>query len=275
MSKIFPSIPVPNAAGIGLRSQHVAEMLGRRPSAGWLEVHAENYMGDSPAVEALEVLRETYPLSIHGVGLSLGSASGLDSNHLERLCKVHSTMTEAEFLSELVRLTDCGLLLDVNNVYVSAENLGFDARAFIDQLPANAVGEIHLAGHAVNEVDGDVVLIDDHGSRVPPAVWSLYAYALRRIGPRPTLIEWDTKIPALDVLLGEAMWADMLAQSIVFERRATEMPAREPTSRFEGLVIPFGKNRDRGPMPALAALATITPSVFADRAGKGRTGHAF
>lgn len=340
MSKIFPSNPVPTAAGIGLRSRHLAEMLGRRPSAGWLEVHAENYMGDSPAVEALEVLRETYPLSIHGVGLSLGSASGLDSDHVERLRKVclrfqpdlvsehlawsaadgaylndllplrydaaalktvsanirrlqdvlqrrvlienlsaylafdHSTMTEAEFLSELVRLTDCGLLLDINNVYVSAANLGFDAKAFIDLLPAHAVGEIHLAGHAVNELDGDVVLIDDHGSRVPPAVWSLYAYALRRIGARPTLIEWDTEIPALDVLLGEAMWADMLAQSIAFERRTGTAPERQPAGGFHGMVIPFSKDRGRGPMPALAALATITPSVFANRGGKGRRSNA-
>ena len=340
MSKIFPSNPVPNAAGIGLRSQHIGEMLSRRPTAGWLEVHAENYMGGSAAVDALERLRESYPLSIHGVGLSLGSATGLDRQHLERMRKLclrfqpslvsehlawsvadgaylndllplrydeqalvvvaanisrlqdalqrrvfienlsayiafeNSTMSEAEFLAELVRLTDCGLLLDVNNVYVSACNLGFDAKAFIDLLPAHAIGEIHLAGHAVNEVEGDVVLIDDHGSRVPPAVWSLYSYALRRIGPRPTLIEWDTDVPELDVLLGEAMWADMLAQSIAFENRTVPAIPAARTGRFDGMVLPMTPDGDRGPMPALAALAAITPSVFANHTGTRRIGHA-
>jgi hypothetical protein len=340
MSKIFPSNPVPNAAGIGLRSQHVGEMLSRRPSAGWLEVHAENYMGGSAAVDALEKLRETYALSVHGVGLSLGSASGLDPDHLERLRKVclrfqpslvsehlawsvadgaylndllplrydeqalaivaanighlqdtlqrrvfienlsayiafeNSTMSEAEFLAELVRLTGCGLLLDVNNVYVSAANLDFDAKAFIDRLPADAIGEIHLAGHAVNEVEGDVVLIDDHGSRVPPAVWSLYSYAIRKIGPRPTLIEWDTDLPALDVLLGEAMWADMLARSIAFERRMISENGAARTGRFEGMVLPAQADGAGAQMPVLAALATITPSLFANHSGTRRTGHA-
>ncbi|MDL2406802.1 DUF692 domain-containing protein [Rhizobium calliandrae] len=340
MSKIFPSNPVPNAAGIGLRSQHIGEMLSRRPSAGWLEVHAENYMGGSAAVDALERLREIYPLSVHGVGLSLGSASGLDHDHLERMRKLclrfqpslvsehlawsvadgaylndllplrydaqamavvaanvmrlqdtlqrrvyienlsayiafeDSTMTEAQFLAELVRVTGCGLLLDVNNVYVSARNLGFDAKAFIDQLPAHAIGEIHLAGHAINEVEGDIVLIDDHGSRVPPAVWSLYAYAIRKVGARPTLIEWDTDVPALDVLLGEAMWADMLAQSIAFEDcRLAARPA-PPTSRFDSMILPFQSDGVKGPMPALAALATIKPSVFASQSGTRRIGHA-
>ncbi|MBX5152936.1 DUF692 domain-containing protein [Rhizobium lentis] len=340
MSKIYPSNPVPTAAGIGLRSQHIGEMLSRRPAAGWLEVHAENYMGGSAAVDALERLRESYPLSVHGVGLSLGSSSGLDGDHLERMRKLclrfqpglvsehlawsaadgaylndllplrydaealaivtanvsrlqdtlqrrvyienlsayvafeDSTMTEAEFLVELVRLTGCGLLLDINNVHVSACNLGFDSKAFIDQLPACAIGEIHLAGHAINEVEGDIVLIDDHGSRVPPAVWSLYAHAIRKIGPRPTLIEWDTDVPALDVLLGEAMWADMLAQSIAFEdRMLAERPTPQST-RFEGMILPLRADKRTGPMPALAALATIKPSVFANHSGARRVGHA-
>ena len=341
MSKIFPSNPVPHAAGIGLRSQHITEMLSRRPSAGWLEVHAENYMGHSAADDALETLREIYPLSVHGVGLSLGSASGLDRDHLERLRQVclrfqpslvsehlawsvadgaylndllplrydeqalaivaanvrrlqdvlqrrvfienlsayvafeNSTMDEAEFLAELVDLTDCGLLLDVNNVYVSACNLGFDAKAFIDRLPSHAIGEIHLAGHAVNEVEGDVVLIDDHGSRVPPAVWSLYAYTLRKIGPRPTLIEWDTDVPALDVLLGEAMWADMLAQSIAFESHTSPRNAPAQPTRFESMaVLAIADDQAKGPMPALAALAMITPSVFASYSATRRARHA-
>lgn len=339
MSKIYPSLPVPEAAGIGLRSRHIAEILSRRPRAGWLEVHAENYMGESAAVSALEKIRETYPLSVHGVGLSLGSAGGLDRDHLERLRRVclrfqpalfsehlawsvadgaylndllplrydehalsvvasnvhhlqdtlqrrvfienlsayvsfaGSTMNEADFLAELVRRTGCGILLDVNNVYVSACNLGFDAKSFIDALPAEAVGEIHLAGHAVNEVDGDVVLIDDHGSRVPPAVWSLYAHVLARMGPRPTLIEWDTEVPALDVLLGEAMWADMMAASIAFQqcpaahRLATQLP-----QAGDAPAMPWARTPSR--MPVLAAIATITPSVFASNATVGRARHA-
>ncbi|TCU21205.1 hypothetical protein EV130_11162 [Rhizobium azibense] len=340
MSKIFPSLPVPDAAGIGLRSRHISEMISRRPAAGWLEIHAENYMGDSAAVDALEKLRETYPLSVHGVGLSLGSASGLDRDHLERLRRVcirfqpglvsehlawsvgdgaylngllplrydehaleivaanvdqlqntlqrrvfienlsayiafaNSTMTEAQFLAELVKRTGCGLLLDVNNVYVSACNLNFEAKAFIDELPAEAIGEIHLAGHAVNEVDGDVVLIDDHGSRVPPAVWSLYAYVLRRIGQRPTLIEWDSEVPELDVLLGEAMWADMMAATISFEKRATPQIAHKPDRRFERLALPSTSNLAHGAMPAIAALTTITPSVFASNSVTKRARHA-
>lgn len=341
MSKIFPSLPVPESAGIGLRSRHIGEILSRRPCAGWLEVHAENYMGESAHVAALETLRESYALSVHGVGLSLGSAGGLDRDHLERLRRVclrfqpalfsehlawsvadgaylndllplrynehalkvvasnvhhlqdtlqrrvlienlsayvefsSSTMTEAEFLAELVRRTGCGILLDVNNAYVSACNLGFDAKAFIDMLPAAAIGEIHLAGHAVNVVDGDVVLIDDHGSRVPPAVWSLYAHALRRIGPRPTLIEWDTDVPALDVLLGEAMWADMLAASIAFQhcpaarRIAADLPAAKTP-----ITAPVAQH-EPARMPVLAALATITPSVFAANSTVRRASHAF
>jgi uncharacterized protein (UPF0276 family) len=294
-------------------------MLTRRPTTGWLEVHAENYMGNSAGVDALETLRETYPLSVHGVGLSLGSAGGLDPDHLERLRRVcerfqpdlvsehlawsvadgaylndllplrydeaalaivarnvdhlqetlkrrvlienlsayvafaDSSMTEAEFLAGLVERTGCGLLLDVNNVYVSAHNLGFDARKFIETLPAEAIGEIHLAGHAVNEVGDDTVLIDDHGSRVPPAVWSLYVAAIENIGRRPTLIEWDTEVPPLDVLLGEAMWADMLAQLVEFGQRPRRNASRGRTS-----IVAPGLAPSPVRMPALAAFETIT-----------------
>jgi uncharacterized protein (UPF0276 family) len=332
----LPTLTIPNAAGIGLRSAHIAEMLTRRPAAGWLEVHAENYMGNSAAVGALETLRETYPLSVHGVGLSLGSAGGLDPDHLERLRRVcerfqpdlvsehlawsvadgaylndllplrydeaalaivarnidrlqetlkrqvlienlsayvafsGSTMTEAEFLAGLVRLTGCGLLLDINNVYVSAHNIGFDAKAFIETLPAEAVGEIHLAGHAVNEVGDDTVLIDDHGSRVPPAVWSLYTTALEMFGRRPTLIEWDTEVPPLDVLLGEAMWADMLAQLIEFRRRPSG-----PKARFvrEGVANSHAFKPVR--MPVLAAFETIKPNPLLQNYEFRRKHHAF
>jgi len=264
--------------GIGLRAPHVAEVLATRPPIAWLEAHAENYMGGGSALRDLEVLRRDYPLSLHGVGLSLGSADGLDARHLSRLralvervqprlvsehlswsiaggaylnhllplpytaeslalIAVHveqvqavlrrrilienpssylrfrdSTIAEAEFLAELARRTGCGLLCDVNNIYVSAENVGLDAERYLDTLPAWAIGEIHLAGHSVNDADGRPILIDDHGSRVTEGVWALYARALARFGPVPTLIEWDTNLPPLAVLLEEAATADRIAR---------------------------------------------------------------
>jgi uncharacterized protein (UPF0276 family) len=272
-------------AGIGLRNPHVAELLERRPTVGWLEVHAENYMNRGPGALALERLAGHYPLSVHGVGLSLGTARGIDRDHLNRLKEVcdrfeprlvsehmawsvgdgiylndllplphdeealrivcrnidlaqsvlkrrilvenlsayvgftQSTMSEPEFLNEIVKRTGCGLLLDINNVYVSAHNIGLDPYAYVAALPAEAIGEIHLAGHAENDTPDGSVLIDDHGSRVAPPVWSLYSFAVRRLGLRPTLIEWDTAIPPLETLLGEAMWADLLSGSIAFGRK--------------------------------------------------------
>ena len=119
-----------------------------------------------------------------------------------------STIPEAQFLAELVRRTGCGLLCDVNNVYVTARNLGLDPVAYLDALPGGAVGELHLAGHSTNDADGRTLLIDDHGSPVAPAVWALYDHAIRRFGAVPTLVEWDTEIPALEVLLTEAQRAD-------------------------------------------------------------------
>lgn len=264
----------PRRAGIGLRAPHVAEIVATRPDLGWLEVHAENYMSAAPAVKRLEALRRDYPVSLHGVGLSLGSADGVDAAHLERLgrladrlepCLVsehlswsvvggvylnhllplpyteeslaivaanvtraqerlgrhilvenpssylrfaHSSIPEAEFLAELVRRTGCGVLLDVNNLFVSAANVALEPLSYLAALPLDAVGEIHLAGHAENEADGIIVLIDDHGSRVRPGVWTLYEAALIRFGPLPTLVEWDTDLPGLAVLLDEAAGAD-------------------------------------------------------------------
>jgi uncharacterized protein len=119
-----------------------------------------------------------------------------------------STISEAKFLDDLTRRTGCGLLCDVNNLYVTAQNLGLDPHAYLDALPADAVEELHLAGHAENDAEGQPLLIDDHGAPVSPPVWALYAAALRRFGPRPTLVEWDTDIPALEVLIGEARRAD-------------------------------------------------------------------
>jgi uncharacterized protein (UPF0276 family) len=273
------SAPGLSGSGIGLRSPHVAEILATHPAIDWLEVHAENYMGGGPGVRTLERLRRDYPVSVHGVGLSLGSATGLDAGHLERLAGLverlqpalvsehlswsvmggtylnhllplpyteealavvsehvvrvqerlgrrllvenpssylrfhHSPIPEAEFLNALVRRSGCGLLCDVNNVYVSCENLGSDAAAYLEAIEPAAVEEIHLAGHAVNQVDARAILIDDHGSRVAEAVWRLHARALARFGAVPTLVEWDTDVPPLAVLLGEALKASVLLRA--------------------------------------------------------------
>jgi uncharacterized protein len=265
---------LPVRAGIGLRSPHVDEVRATRPALSWLEVHPENYLGGGPAVRALEAIRADYPLSFHAVGLSVGSAEGVDRRHLDRIkglvdrfqpamvsehlawsqaggaylnhllplpyteeslaavCRnveevqttlgrrvlvenpsgylrfAASTIPEPEFLSALTARTGCGLLCDVNNIHVTAENLGLDARAYLAALPGDAIGEIHVAGHSVNEAAGRPILIDDHGSPVGDAVWTLYEEALRRFGPRPTLVEWDTAIPPLDTLMAEARRAD-------------------------------------------------------------------
>ena len=272
--------PMPAKAGIGLRGVHMAEIAVRHPAVGWLEVHAENFMGFGPAFRALERLRADYPLSLHGVGLSLGGADGIDEAHLARLQRLtdaldpflvsehlawsqadgvylndlmplpcteeslgtmarhvdtvqsrlgrrilvenpsaylryrHSPIPEPEFLAELARRTGCGLLCDVNNIYVSSRNLGFDPVAYLAALPAEAIGEFHLAGHHANPVDDQVILIDDHGSAVSDDVWALHKEALRRFGRRPTLIEWDSRIPVLDELLAEAGKADALTNAL-------------------------------------------------------------
>jgi uncharacterized protein (UPF0276 family) len=261
-------------SGIGLRAPHVEELIATRPRVAWLEVHAENYMGGGAAVTRLERVRADYPIALHAVGVSLGTAGALDTRHLERLRAladrvdavlvsehlswsvtdgaylnhllplpyteealdvvarhvedaqralgrrllvenpsrylrfVETAIPEPEFLAELVRRTGCGLLCDVNNVYVSAMNLGDDPVAVLDVLPAGAVQEIHLAGHTANDADGVTVLIDDHGAAVADPVWRLYEHALSRFGPVPTLIEWDTDVPALDVLVAEAVKAE-------------------------------------------------------------------
>lgn len=273
---------IPASVGVGLRGPHIAEVIATRPSLGWFEVHAENYMSEGPGLSRLEAIRRDYPLSLHGVGLSLGSAEGLDARHLARLERLAarlepglvsehlswsvnggvylndllplpyteealavvarnletmqealgravlvenpsaylrfraSTIPEPEFLSELVRRTGCGLLCDVNNIYVSSANLGGDPIAYLDALPAAAIGEIHLAGHFRTERQGRTLLIDDHGSRVGEPVWALYHHALRRFGSIPTLIEWDKEIPSLEVLIGEARIARDIAED---ERR--------------------------------------------------------
>ncbi len=275
--------PIPVKTGIGLRAPHMAEIMARRPALGWLEVHAENYMGQGPAFRALERLRPDYPLSLHGVGLSLGSADGIDDAHLARLKRLadcldpflisehlswsdvegvylndlmplpyteetldlvvghvdfvqarlgrrilvenpsaylrfrHSPIPEAEFLAALARRSGCGLLCDINNIYVSAQNLGFEPIEYLAALPAAAIGEFHLAGHHANPMGEGIVLIDDHGSAVADAVWALHGEALRRIGRRPTLVEWDSRLPVLDLLMAEADKADRLSGTLTPE----------------------------------------------------------
>jgi uncharacterized protein (UPF0276 family) len=269
------------AIGIGLRAPHMAEIIVGRPALGWLEVHAENYMGGGAAPARLDAIRRDYRLSLHGVGLSLGSAEGVDASHLARLKALvartepflvsehlswsvsggiylndllplpyteetlalvaanvsraqdalgrrllienpatylrlrPSAIPEAEFLAALAAETGCGILCDVNNIFVSTRNLGGDAEAYIDALPQAAIGEIHLAGHARVERGGRALLIDDHGSRVPAPVWALYARALKRFGLVPSLVEWDKNLPPLATLIDEARRAAAAAQIAV------------------------------------------------------------
>ncbi len=287
--------PIPAVAGIGLREQHIAAFFAGGLPAAWVEVHSENYMvPGGPRLAHLERVRRDRPVSCHGVGLSLGSASGVCRAHLARLCALFdrvepglvsehlswsvvdgaylpdllplayteealdlvrrniemvqeaigrpllienpssvlafaaSEISEPEFLAELARRTGCGILLDVNNVYVSSVNLGFDPHQYIDAIPAEAVGQYHLAGHAKVDIGTEEVIIDDHGSRVSAAVWSLFDYTLAGIGPRPTLIEWDTRLPELGELLDEARLADAAlgrAKSMKALGRARSMKA--------------------------------------------------
>jgi len=252
-------------SGIGLRASHYADFLGARPAVGWVEVHSENYFGAGGYDRhVLERVRADYPVSLHGVGLALGSVEGFSASHLAKLADLTAwiepilvsehlcwdaaatrhfndllplpytyeslaltagrvalvqdalrrrilvenisiyvepgdgEMQEGEFLAELARRTGCGILLDVNNLYVNQRNLG---RAALPQMEAlHSVEEIHLAGHLAS---GDL-LIDHHGDRVADDVWRLYEAALERFGAVPTLIEWDTDIPPLEVLLEEA-----------------------------------------------------------------------
>jgi len=263
--------PIPAAAGIGLRAPHMRQVLEPRPAVPWFEVHSENYFASGGrAVAELDAIRRDHALSLHGVGLSLGSSDPLDPVHVDNLKRAiaryspalvsehlcwtsagtthfhdllplpyteealrhvsariaeaqerlgrhllienvssylefeHSTIPEWEFLREAAARSGCGILLDVNNIYVSAENHGFDARRYIESIPAAAVGEIHLAGHVRKDVEGTPLLIDSHSRPVTQAVWDLYAHALEVLGPKPTLIEWDSELPAFEVLLAEA-----------------------------------------------------------------------
>jgi uncharacterized protein (UPF0276 family) len=276
MTRHAPALPA--EVGIGLRAPHARQVLRELPAVGWLEVHSENYFSrGGQGLHVLEQLAACYPLSLHGVGLSLGSAGALSLQHLRQLkvlvdrfqpaavsdhlcwgaidgrhlndllplpytedalavvCEhvdqaqaflgrqllvenvssylefSDSTVPEWEFVAEVARRTGCGLLLDVNNIYVSSVNHGFDPLRYLDAIPRQAVREIHLAGfdRVVLQTGGEI-LIDTHARRVAGPVWHLYGEALSRTGPVPTLIEWDSELPPLEVLLEEAAKAQSI-----------------------------------------------------------------
>ncbi|MEM6440099.1 MAG: DUF692 domain-containing protein [Pseudomonadota bacterium] len=267
---------LPRRSGLPFKPEHFDEIVAAEGGAGWFEVHAENYMGDGGAPHRmLEAIRTLRPLSLHGVGLSIGGEGRLSRDHLRRLktlierCRPASfsehlawsshdgvyfndllplpynaatlarvadhidetqealgvrmllenpssytelsgsTLDEIGFLEEIARRTGCGLLLDVNNVYVSAINQGFEPEAYLDGFPIGLIGEVHLAGHAAEiEADGASLLLDSHDRQVDAAVWSLFKRLISATGPLPTLIEWDSDIPDFKVLQDEAAIAD-------------------------------------------------------------------
>jgi len=270
------SMRLPAAPGVGYKAQHYSAIITDARPVQWLEIHAENYMGDGGRPLAqLRHLAERFPISVHGVGLSIGGEGRLDPDHLARLKHLcgwlnpasfsehlawsshdsaflndllplpytdstltrvadhidevqtllgrrmllenpssylafaESTWSEPDFLRELTRRTGCGLLLDVNNVFVSATNLDDDPRAYIDAFPLEAVGEIHLGGHETDADDhGAPLLIDSHGAAIADPVWALLDHVLARSGPRPVLVEWDNDVPEWPVLADEARRAE-------------------------------------------------------------------
>nr|WP_323776768.1 DUF692 domain-containing protein [Amylibacter sp.] len=269
---------VPNRAGVGFKAQHLDGILKDPDSIGWLEIHAENYMGDGGRpIAQLRHLRERFAISCHGVGLSIGAEGPLDADHLTRLKTLvdwlepglfsehlawsthdshflndllplpytqatvdrvvdhidqvqttigrqmllenpstyvafaESDRSEIDFLRDVAQRSGCGLLLDVNNVFVSATNQNYSPEGYIDAFPTELVGELHLGGHEQDADDfGAPLLIDSHSRAVVDPVWALYEYTLAKSGPRPTLIEWDNDIPDWSVLAAEAARADLL-----------------------------------------------------------------
>ena len=273
---------LPLSPGVGYKPQHYSDIINGGGPLGWLEVHAENYMGDGGRpIAQLRHLSERFPISVHGVGLSIGAEGDLDQDHLARLKHLigwlnpasfsehlawsthdshflndllplpyteatlarvcthidevqdtvgpqmllenpssylafaESTMSETDFLREVVKRTGCGLLLDVNNVFVSATNLGYSPQGYIDDYPLDAVGEIHLGGHDEDEDEtGAPLLIDSHGREVVDPVWALLDYTLAKSGPKPLLVEWDTDVPEWPVLAAEIDRAQAALQTV-------------------------------------------------------------
>lgn len=259
------------SVGVSLKAAHYQDALSQSHGLGFFEVHAENFMAaGGPPLRWLDAIRDRFPISLHGVCLSVGGRDPLDGDHLERLAALvervepalvsehlawsadggcflndllpppltAQTLTrisehvdeiqwrlkrrilienpssyldwdcndipEAAFLNEIAQRTGCGLLLDINNVFVSASNIGFDAAAYLDDINADAVDEIHLAGHSVDSFQNVTVLVDNHGDHVCDDVWSLFERFVGRVGARPTLVEWDTNTPPLKILAREA-----------------------------------------------------------------------
>lgn len=270
-------------SGIGLRAPHHQAVQEMKPAVGFLEAHPENYMGGGAARHALREIRDHYPVSLHGVGLSLGGAEPVDAAHLDRLqeltalvepflvsehiawCRMdgvylndllplpyteealailvdhvdlvqnhlkrrilmenpstyiafaHSPIPEGAFMAELARRSGCGLLLDVNNLHVNAHNLGVRPQDVMAELATNTVGEIHVAGHHIAEQHGRRILIDDHGGPVADPVWRLYRQAIQLFPDAVTLVEWDSNIPDLKVLVAEASEADAMRRDALIE----------------------------------------------------------
>jgi uncharacterized protein len=276
------TLGLPARPGVGYKPQHFNAILADAASVGWLEVHAENYMGaGGRPLAQLRHLAERFPISVHGVGLSIGGEGPLDRDHLERLRELCSwlnpasfsehlawsthdgaflndllpvpytaatlarvadhidevqevlgrrmllenpstyiafaetAMGEVEFLTEIARRTGCGLLLDVNNVYVSGTNQNYDPQAYLEAFPLHLVGEVHLGGHDEDRDDqGRRLLIDSHGAEVVDPVWALYARVIEAAGPLPTLIEWDNDVPEWPVLAAEAARAARVLEGV-------------------------------------------------------------
>tara|TARA_R110002153_G_scaffold101029_1_gene237130 strand:+ start:291 stop:1145 length:855 start_codon:yes stop_codon:yes gene_type:complete len=275
-------------AGVGFKAEHAGEILGGKASVGWFEIHPENYMvAGGPRLAMLADVCAQYPVSMHGVGLSLGGGDPLDARHLADLKRLvdrfnpamvsehiawssheglymadllptpmtktsldqlvaaidtvqshiarrilienptsylplpQNSISELDFITEAARRSGCGLLIDVNNIYISAHNLGFNAEAFVDGIPADLVGEVHLAGHERDANDQDSILIDTHSRPVADPVWALFDRLIARIGPKPTLIEWDNDVPSWPVLQHEAALADTRLNAV--RSRAPEM----------------------------------------------------
>jgi len=277
-----PKTSLPVKAGVCLKHQHYDYILANKPAVGWFEIHAENYLGKGGRpLQALTELRANYALSVHGVGLSIGSAEGLDASHLKRVAALverfepqsfsehlawsthsnqfysdllpvpynrevedvvcqhidqiqntlqrqmllenpsnylslhSSTLSESELLNNIVKRTGCGLLLDVNNVFISATNIGYSATEYIASLPADSVGELHLAGHSLDDSDPtEQLLIDSHDRAVCDDVWALYRFTLAHIGATATLIEWDSNVPEWQTLLAEMQRAESLLDAL-------------------------------------------------------------
>ena len=278
----YPKTELPLGVGVGYKPQHLSDILADPGPVTWLEIHAENYMGDGgPQIAQLRHLAERFPISCHGVGLSIGSERPLNADHLDRLKKLvgwlnpasfsehlawsshdtgflndllpvpydeasvarvsehvdqvqnalgrqmllenpstyvqfaQSTMAETDYLREIVERTGCGLLLDVNNVFVSATNQNYGPKECLDAFPTEHVGEIHLGGHEEDEDEtGAPLLIDAHNNPVVDPVWALYDYALTLTGPAPTLIEWDNDVPPWSELASEANRAAKSLESL-------------------------------------------------------------